>query len=364
MAFMAGQTGVQADANIGSQIRTLSEGFGQISEQEGVISQAIAFQAIVYGCMNVFGIYPLTALAAQGSVVFSTGTSSPPPATQNVIIATGTIVQTPGGVQFQTTETVTLLSGTTSITATAAALVSGTASNVSAGSITTIVSGIPYPLYVSNTAPMAGGTNAESPSSTLGRFIAKVASIGLASPVAIANAAIGIQAPNSTETVYYATCYEPWAYQTPPNQVAGFTLYIDNGTGAASSALINQVTYVMNGNFALGESGYRDAGVPYAVLAVVPVNYSVVVTGVLIDSSQDAVMNQAVTSAVQQYQSTLQFGQDPQAPQITSLVGDVLANIASSFTVTMLNSSSVPEQIIAIGPTQRAILTSVTSTLA
>jgi hypothetical protein len=364
MAYMAAQTGVASDTTPGSQIRTLTEAFGQIGEQQGVFAQALAFQAIVYGCMAAFNIVPLLATVAQGSVVFSTGPTSPPSATQNVIISQGTIVQTISGTQYQTTETVVLAQGGTVVSATVEALVAGAAGNVTTtGTVTSIVSGIPYPLYVTNTASITGGTDAEAPSATLARFVAKCLSLGLASPVAIASAAIGITAPNSSETVMYSTVFEPWTLQAPGYQTAGFVLYIDNGSGNASAPLIAAVTSVLNGSLALNQSGYRDAGVPYSVLAVTPTNYSVAVTGALSDPTQDSAMSSAVVTALQQYQASLVFGQDPEASQITALVGDVLANIATAFTVTVLDSSSVPQQIIPVAATSRAALTAVSCVL-
>jgi hypothetical protein len=74
-------------------------------------------------------------------------------------------------------------------------------------------------------------------------------------------------------------------------------------------------------------------------------------------------MSSAVVTALQQYQASLVFGQDPEASQITALVGDVLANIATAFTVTVLDSSSVPQQIIPVAATSRAALTAVSCVL-
>ena len=360
LAYMTAQTGVQSDANVGSQIRTLSEAVGQVAEEEGVIAQALAFQAVVYGCMSVFGITPYAAQSAVGVVTFAVSSGT---ATQNVLIPVGTVVQTAGGTQFQTTSAVTLSSGSASVNATVSAIIAGSAGNVAAGAVTTIVSGLTYPLYVSNAAAITGGSNAESPSTTLSRFTAKVLSIGLASPVAIANACVGVQPSGSTETVYYATVYEPWVYQSVGSQVAGFTVYIDNGSGTASSALISAVTTVLNGNYLTGALGFRDAGVPYSVAAVTPIYYSVTVTGTLSDSTQDAAAQLAVTAALQAYSLTLNFGTTVQLSQITAQVGDILANLATSFTVTLLNSSSASVTSIAIPVTQRAVLSSTSVTL-
>jgi uncharacterized phage protein gp47/JayE len=364
LAYQGAQSGVASDTNPGSQLRTLSEAFGEVAEVEGVTSQALAFQAMVYGAFSAFGIVPFPASQAQGTITFLTGTGiSPPPASQNVTIPAGTIAQTTGGVQYVTTETVTLLISTTSITATAEALVAGASGNTSTGTVTQLVSSVPYPLFVTNPVPFVNGANAESPAATLARFTAKVASIGLASPVAIANAAIGIQAPNSTETVLYSTLYEPWVTQPPDAQTASWILYIDNGSGAASDALIAQVIVVLDGSQALNQSGFRDAGVPFQVLPVVPVDYSVVVTATLINSTNAATLDAAVQQAVQQYEAALQFGQSVQVTQLIAAVGAVLVGYITAFDVVLLDSLSNPQQVIAVSSIERGILTNLTTTL-
>lgn len=339
-------------------MRTLGEAVGNVVEVEGVSAQATAFQAQVYGTWAAFGISPLPAVQAQVSLTFS---SVGGVATQNVAIVAGTVAQTTGGVQFQTTETVTLLSGNSSIVATAQAVQAGANGNVGSGTITSIVSGIPYPLSVTNVAAATGGATAEPVSGTQARFAAAVQEIGRASPVAIANAAIGVQAPASTETVLYATCYEPGVN---PNlslaaQTVGWTLYLDNGSGNASTALINAVIAKLNGSFPT-LSGYRDAGVPYNVMAVVPVDYSVVVTGTLSDPNQDSTEEAAVQAAVISYEATLQFGQGPSQGPLDAVVGTTLANQATGFVVTIYDSMSNPQTSITVGPTSRPILTSVT----
>jgi hypothetical protein len=361
LAYQTGQTGVVSDANPGSQVRTLAEGIGNVVEVEGVSAQATAFQAIVYGTWAAFGITPLPALQAQGAVTFSTIGGV---ATQNVAIVAGTVVQTSGGVQFVTTETVVLAIGTSSITATVEAVTAGAAGNVGGGTITSITSGIPYPLSVSNSSPTTGGTNAEPISGTQARFAAAVQAIAGSTPVAIANAAIGVTAPNSTEMVVYSTCFEPGVNPNLPlsEQTAGWTLYIDNGSGNASSALIAAVQAVMSGVYP-SQPGYRDAGVPWNVMAVVPIDYSVVATGTLTDPTQDSTQEAAVQSAVTTYGLTLLFGQGPAQGPLDAVVGNTLANLASSFVVTLYNASNVPVTSISIGPTQRAILTSITVTL-
>jgi hypothetical protein len=204
---MAALSGVLTDYNAGSQIRTQSEAIGSVVEQQGIWAQAEAFQALVYSAMSLFGITAGQAVAASGTVTFSTSsTGTPPPATQNVSIPAGTIVQTTGGVQFQTTTAATLSSGLGSIDLPVSAVVAGSAGNVPAGAINTIISGLTYPLFVTNAAATANGADAQSAAQSLALFAAQVASIGLSSPVAIANAAMGVS--YGAETVQFSTCFD------------------------------------------------------------------------------------------------------------------------------------------------------------
>ena len=68
-------------------------------------------------------------------------------------------------------------------------------------------------------------------------------------------------------------------------------------------------------------------------------------------------------AAVTAYGLTLLFGQGPAQGPLDAVVGNTLASLASSFVVTLYNASDVPVTLISIGPTQRAILTSITVTL-
>jgi hypothetical protein len=358
LSYMAAQSGVISDYNDGSQIRTLSEAIGSVAEIEGVIANALAAQAAVNAAYSVFGIVPATAQSSVGSVTFLTGLgSNPPPSSQNVVIGVGTVVGTTGGVQFQTSETITLLSGTTSVSGTVIATQPGLTGNVPAGSITTIISALPYPLFVTNPAPTTGGANAELPSQTFARLTSKILSFGLASPVAIANACIGIQAPNSTETVVFATVYEPWT--VTPASGAGFDVYVDNGSGSASSSLLSAVTSVLNGSFALNESGYRPAGVPYTVNAVVPVYASVSVSGTVLVANQATLLQSSISNSVTAFFGGNPFGGSVTVSDLIAVVSNVSGNLLSSFGVTLYDSSGTSVNSVTPLAYGRVILTQV-----
>jgi len=78
-------------------------------------------------------------------------------------------------------------------------------------------------------------------------------------------------------------CYEPWiaAGSGAGSGTAGYTVYIDNGTGGASAALIAATQAWLSGSQIANQSGFRPAGVPYTVSGVTPVYATVVVSGTL-----------------------------------------------------------------------------------
>jgi hypothetical protein len=357
MAFMEAQSGVVTDYNVGSQIRTFGEAVGEINEEQGIINQALAYQAAIYSAYAAFGIVPLAANQATGTVTFST----PSAATQNVPIPSGTIVATTSGVQYQTISAVTLASGSTSVSVGVIAVNAGTTGNCSGGAIINILSGIPYFLYVTNASAITNGTNAEAPAQTLARFTAAVGALGQASPVSIANACIGVT--NGTEIVQYATCYEPWITSMASPLPVGYNVYIDNGSGTASSQLVANVLTVLMGNLATGAPGYHPAGVPFTVAAGGAVTSSVVVTATLTNQSFAASLQALLSTAVSAYYATLGYAGTCQLTQITAAVGNVLSGYANSLSVTLLNSSSTSVTSITAAYNQRVILSSLTATI-
>lgn len=362
LGYMGAQSGVITDYNKGSQIRTLSQAIGSVVEVQSVENQALALQAMVYGAYAAYGIFPLPATGAVGTLTFATSFgTTPPPASQPVTIPAGTIGQTTGGISFITTATATLTAGSSSINVPIVSKNTGLTGNVAAGTIVNLVSSLTYPLQISNANPTTGGQNAELPSQTLARFTAKVASIGLASPVSIANAVIGVSVPSTGETVLYSTVYEPWVVLL--SNGAGFTVYIDNGSGSASAALISQVTSVLNGNRVKGETGYRPAGVPYSVLAVSPVELVVTVTGNLTSSSLIPAATQYAQNAIVQYMNSLQFGQTAYQSALNAIVSNAIGSSLTNLTVAINVVGSAAATSVTATPIERIILNSYTINL-
>lgn len=356
LANQGAQTGVTSDFNKGSQIRTLAEGIGQVSEMQGIASEALAFQVMVYGAWSAFKIVPIVATYAVTTLRFSTflyGSANTPGASYDVSIPSGTTVQTSGGIQFYTEEDAVLAAGESYIDVPALANVSGTSSNVSALTLTTLSSSLGYPLYVTNPTAASGGSAAETPAQTMARFAAKVASVGGGTPLGVASAAIGVT--YGSETVKFATCYEPWLEEGTDE--AGYTVFVDNGAGSASTGLTAAVEVVLNGSSSTN-LGYRPAGVPYSVEAVNPVTYSVSVSGSLKDSGNSSIVGSAVSDAISAYESSLVFGTDVTLASLTGSIVNAVTGYTSTLTVTLLDSTGSSATSISVGPKNRAILNS------
>lgn len=343
LQWMFSQTGTLTDYNIGSIVRTYAEAVGAVQEVEGVSSQAQAFQALVYSAYTAFGIVPLTGTSSAGSVTFSTLSNLPLPAGLNVSIPAGTIVQAINGTQFSVSSSVILTSGMTSISTNVASSQTGSITNVVSGSIIYVSSSLSYPLAVINNGPTSGGTDVELPSQTLGRFTAFVQSLGLASPIAIAGSVIGVTYSNNgvVDTVEYSTCYEQWIIDTQnglSDPTIGFTVYIDDGSGAPTTQLINTVyNYLSNG----GVAGFRPAGIPYSVASVIPVSASVSVTVTSLNPSLNPSIETAIEQAVQVYFASLGFGEVAESTQLIAGIANVTFGQISSLQVELLDYDSL-----------------------
>lgn len=347
LSMIAALTGLPTDINQGSQVRTLAEALGAITEEQGISSQSLALQAFAYGAISLFGVQQPSATSATGIVTFATSlpVSAAVVVPQAVSIPPGTLIQTPGGVMFSTLTQATLASGTTSVSVGVQAVNPGSGGNVPSGAIAGLpLTSIGYPLVVTNGAPIAGGSNAGTQSQALALFTSISQSLGLSSPVAIANAVIGVQVSGTSETVQYASVFEPWiaAGSGSASGTAGFTVFIDNGTGTASPSLVAATSAFITGSQTANQSGFRPAGVPFAVSANTPVFADVVVSGVLFPGLlATGSVATTMVSGIQSYFATI--GNAPAAafqPQIAARAADAGLGAFQSLTVSLFYHSN------------------------
>ena len=213
---------------------------------------------------------------------------------------------------------------------------------------------------MSNLSPTTGGGNAETPAQTLSRFTAIVASLGLSTPVSIANAVIGVNNPGTSEYVKFSTVYEPWTVTLASG--AGFDVYVDNGSGGASSGLLSAVTSLLNGSQATGALGYRPAGVPFTVNAVEPVYATVNVSGSVTYSSFVTSATAAAQVALVQYFASLLFGQTAYESAVNAAISNAIGGYLTNLSIQMLYNGTA---VTAVSGTaiQRVILQNFTVNL-
>ncbi len=185
----------------------------------------------------------------------------------------------------------------------------------------------------------------------------------------MADSAIGVTASGTNETVRYSTCFEPWIYAGagPGSGTAGFDLYIDNGSGSASAELIAAAADKLNGFFSTPTSavpGYRPAGVPYNVYAVVPIFADVTVNGTLFDTSISDNVKLSMISAVNAY-FTLPFGAPAEQGQLAAVASNASLGNLSSFDLELYYQSAPGASVLAVSgaPWTRVILGSLTLNL-
>lgn len=347
LSTMAAESGTVSDFNIGSQIRSQTESVGLVVESQGVWTQQLCFQVLLFSALSAFGITPALASPASGIVNIQTASAGAgPPATQNVLVPSGALVATVGGFQYVNTADTLLAAGSSGVPISVLASVGGAAGNAAASAVQSVVSNLGYPVVAQNPNPMSGGVDAQTTAQTLARFTALRASIGKGSPGAIANAAWGVSF--GSETVQYSAVYEPWAAAGAGSGsgVSNYTVLIDNGLGTASSGLLSAVQATLNGSEVSGitignspDTGYRDAGVPYTVQAVTPTWATVGVTGVVNSLSNVSSVQSAMNTAISGF-NTLQFNSTAFAALLNAAVANSAPGQLSSLTVALRASGS------------------------
>jgi hypothetical protein len=122
---------------------------------------------------------------------------------------------------------------------------------------------------------------------------------------------------------------------------------------------LSAVTSVLNGSFALNESGYRPAGVPYTVNAVVPVYASVSVSGTVLIANQATLLQSSISNSITAFFGGNPFGASVTVSDLIAVVSNVSGNLLSSFGVTLYDSSGTSVNSVTPLAYGRVILTQV-----
>lgn len=240
-------TKVFSDYNVGSVARTLVEAPAQEIDQ---LYQELLFglqEAIATAVYTSFNFPPLGATPASNLIRVTVATQS-----VSVVISAGTTFTLTDGAQtYNSTADGVIATGASFVDVPVVATVPGVLGNIPAlGSFTL---GVAVTGFVSaqNLSPFANGTDAETPSAHKVRFNAYVQTLSRGTVAALLYAMTRLtyltdSLGNISEKVITANVDEP--YLSDPVQPPGLVnVYMHNGVGGTSNALVQRGVDVLNG---------------------------------------------------------------------------------------------------------------------
>ncbi|WDZ97993.1 baseplate J/gp47 family protein [Herbaspirillum sp. WKF16] len=335
VAAVQGKASALVDLTIGSLLRAVLEATAGVALwlQGLILTLLVTTRAATASGTDLdtwmadYGVVRLPAVAASGSVTFSRFTAS-----GAALVPVGALVQTGDGSQQFTVQLDTsnpaysaaqggyvLANGVASISLTVAAVVAGSAGNVTAGSINTIAQAIPGIDTVTNGAALTTGQDAESDEALRARFIQYINSLSKATKAAVLYAVLSLQQNVS------AVIVENLTYAGNLTQNGYFYAVVDDGTGNPSSTFLASAANAIE--------AARPLSVTYGVFGPSAVTANVVMAITTAAGYIHADVVAQVTAALQNYINTLGLG--------NSLSYTKLANVAYAASAGVTNVSGV-----------------------
>lgn len=314
------------DFNVGSVARSMLEASAiEIEElyQQMFIGLREAIPVSIY---NAFGFGKLPQAAASGLVRFSTGTAPANP----VLISAGTRVRQAGGsVRYIVQADAVITAPAFQVDVLVSAEVPGKAGNTLANTISDLVDPVPGIVLVSNPAPFVNGREEETEDERIERFADYVASLPRGTPEALVFGAKTVVLLNSlqviTESVAFASVVEP--YKTNPSMPVGLVqLYVHNGAGGTSAALVSKVQLVIDGYYETDGTavpGYKAAGVIVNVIAATDTLVNVTGPVTVLPGYDINTVLQSARAAISAYIGTLGVGKPVIRSEIISKVMEI-----------------------------------------
>lgn len=233
---------------------------------------------------------------------------------QDVVIPAGTVLQTQpsaGEPKRYTVDanpdsddgswTVTAAAGGAVLPVTAAS--TGVAGNTAAGTVTALQNPIAGVVSVTNDLPIGGGKDRATDAEAREAFRLWLLSLTRGTRAALMRGVLDYVDPSTGAKPVHSVAVVEWGGQTlldSGGQPVACQLYIEDGSGSASAALVAAIQSLVDGDDSEG-SGLRAAGVPVQVLSAQPLPVSVDVA-VDVSSGVDAeAVREEVAAAVEQY---------------------------------------------------------------
>jgi len=332
--MVANQTKV-TDFNEGSIVRTFCEAVGLEVEQLYIrarVGFGIELKEIPF---YAFNFSRESAQQASGNVKFTrSGTSG------TTDIPINTLVSTTDGTQFETTAAGQITPGNSeSADIPILAVEGGTDGNVPAATITVLVTPITDVISVTNDASTTGGQNEESEEEYLQRFREFIEGLGDSNISGLVSGAKSVSGVRSASVIEHF----------PPSSSYNATVYIDDGAGNASQALIDAVELVLIGDGTSVNPGKKAGGINIQVLAPtkVTINVTVEITGDGTVSEES--MEYLTTQAIENYVNNLTIGDDVIYNELVKSIMGVEGVLDIDITVPSSNTTINDNQIARTG---------------
>ncbi len=268
-----GSTKKLTDFRVGSKTRTLYESVALVVEElYDKVFRAIKI-TIDENIYTVLGFPKRPATYATGDVTFGRLT----PADSNYLISAGTLIRTRATenkppIEFRTTEDVLLAQGSLSVTASVVCTTPGVIGNVESGSITEFVTKPAGIETVTNASVYTNGLEEETKDEQKVRFQKFIQSLSRGTIPSIEYGAMTTEL-RDTEGRLLERVSTARAFEYLPTRKGEVDVYIWNGAGTSSGALIAETHKVITGYYhpTTGEPiyGYKPAGILVNVYSAV-----------------------------------------------------------------------------------------------
>lgn len=187
----------------------------------------------------------------------------------------------------------------------------GIGGRTAGGTITQIISVLGFVATCTNARAILNGSDAETEQAQAKRFREYIASLSRGTKPSLAYAAKTValfdEDGGVTEQVEGVLIREPFLDDVPPGRLGLVQVYIDNGSGAASAALVAEVNNVLRGYVKDGVTykGWVAAGIDLQVVAVTGQTLEVSVSITIQAGYDKDVVKTAVQDAIGTYLQSL-----------------------------------------------------------
>lgn len=308
------------DFTTGSVIRSFIETVAkQIQRLETNTFEGI-LDGVSVGTYQNFNFTRLPATFASGLITFNAT-----PQTSPQTIPANTVVQVPNtNLTYTSNQNTILPANATSVQVLCTSNVLGSAGNTPENTITQLVSAVPNITSITNNAPIINGDDQESDAARISRFQNYILSLSRGTIIALESAAQNVNLTdangNILEKVSQALVVEPFLTDSG-KPIGQIQIYVDNGSGTASSTLVNQVSNVIFGyvdSNGFEHPGYLAAGVEAKVIAVTPFTVNVTCTLTLQPGANAGTVSTNAQTAMTTYIQSLTISQPVLIAQLTS----------------------------------------------